>query len=71
MSYYKMMKQVEQQIDTKGKQTKSADYVGSGLLARSEMPTGPLRAAGSVTEEIAEYIEAIRQQKEELIRGSK
>lgn len=71
MSYYKMMKQVEQEIDTKGKQTKSADYVGSGLLARSEMPSGPVRGAGSITEEIAEYIEAIRQQKEELIRGSK
>jgi len=71
MSYYKMMKQVEQEIDSKGKQTKSADYVGSGLLARSEMPTGPIRAAGSVTEEIAEYIMAIRQQKEELIRRSK
>lgn len=65
-----MMKQVEQNIDTKGKQTKSTAFTGSGLLARSSMPVGPIRAAETVTDEIAEYILAIRQQKEELMGGT-
>lgn len=66
-----MMKQIEQTIDSKGKQTKSTEFTGSGLLARSSMPVGPVRAAKTITDEIAEYILAIRQQKEELMGGTK
>lgn len=71
MSYYRMMKRIEKRIDDKGKQTKSSEILGSGLLARSSMPTGPLSAAEDVTDEIASYIMSVRRQKEELISGKK
>ena len=66
MSYYKMMKSVEEKIAA-AKPTKKADFTGSGLLARTKMPTGPLRAAGDVTDEIAQYIISIRKQREEMM----
>lgn len=67
MSYYKMMKSIEEKIAA-AKATKKADFTGSGLLARTKMPTGPVRGS-DVTDEIADYITAIRKQKEELMNG--
>ena len=69
MSYYKMMKSVEEKIAAT-KPTKKTDFTGSGLLARSKMPTGPARAVGSdVSAEIAQYIMSIRKQREEMMNG--
>ncbi len=68
MSYYKMMKSIEEKIAST-KATKKTDFTGSGLLARAKMPAGPARGASNVTDEIADYIMAIRQQKEELMNG--
>ena len=69
MSYYNTMKKVEEKIAST-KVTKRHSLTGTGLLARSAMPSGPARAAGGdITSEIADYISAIRKQKEELIRG--
>lgn len=67
MSYYKMMKQVDEKISA-AKATKKADLSGSGLLARSKMPVGPTRGT-DVTDEIASYIDTIRTRKEELLNG--
>ena len=69
MSYYKMMKAIEEKIAT-AKSTKKPELTGSGLLARTRMPSGPSRAS-DVTDEIAEYLITIRQQKEELMNGKK
>lgn len=68
MSYYKMMKAIEQKIAA-AKSTKKPDLSGSGLLARSRMPVGPVSAAGDITDELADYIMTIRRQKEELMNG--
>ena len=68
MSYYKMMKSIEEKIAA-AKPTKKPEFSGSGLLARTRMPAGPLRAAGDVTTEIANYIATIRRQKEELLNA--
>lgn len=67
MSYYKIMKQVDEKISA-AKATKKADLSGSGLLARSKMPVGPTRGT-DVTDEIASYIDTIRTRKEELLNG--
>ncbi len=68
MSYYQVMKRVEAKIaDTKV--TKRPSMTGTGLLARSSMPSGPVSASSDITDEIADYISAIRKQKEELLRG--
>lgn len=67
MSYYKMMKPIEEKLAA-AKATKKTDFTGSGLLARTKMPTGPVRGA-DVTDEIADYIMAIRKQKEELMNA--
>jgi hypothetical protein len=67
MSYYKMMKSVEEKI-TATKSSKKPEFAGSGLLARTKMSSGPL-SASNVTDEIADYIMAIRRQKEELMNG--
>ena len=67
MSYYKVMKQVDEKISA-AKATKKADLSGSGLLARTKMPVGPTRGA-DVTDEIASYINTIRTRKEELLNG--
>lgn len=69
MSYYKMMKAIEEKIAA-AKSTKKPELTGSGLLARTRLPAGPARAS-DVTEEIAEYLMTIRQQKEELMNGKK
>ena len=68
MSYYRMMKAIEEKISS-AKSTKKTELTGSGLLARTKMPTGPVRAAGDITDELADYIMSIRRQKEELING--
>lgn len=68
MSYYKMMKSIEEKLAST-KATKKPDFAGSGLLARTKMPTGPARAADDITSEIADYIAAIRKQKEELMNA--
>lgn len=68
MSYYKMMKSIEEKIAA-AKPTKKTYFTGSGLLARTKMPTGPLRAAGDVSDEIAQYIMSIRKQKEEMMNA--
>lgn len=68
MSYYKMMKSVEEKIAA-AKPTKKTDFTRSGLLARTKMPIGPLRAAGDVSDEIAQYIMSIRKQKEEMMNA--
>lgn len=68
MSYYRMMKSIEEKIAA-AKSSKKPELSGSGLLARTKMPTGPVSAAGDITDEIAEYIMAIRRQKEELMNG--
>ena len=67
MSYYKIMKQVDEKLST-AKASKKTDLTGSGLLARTKMPVGPTRGA-DVTEEIASYIDTIRTRKEELLNG--
>jgi hypothetical protein len=67
MSYYKIMKQVDEKIGA-AKSTKKADLTGSGLLARTKMPVGPTRGT-DVTDEIASYIDTIRTRKEELLNG--
>ena len=67
MSYYKVMKQVDEKIAA-SKATKKADLAGSGLLARTKMPVGPTRGT-DVTDEIASYIDTIRTRKEELLNG--
>lgn len=67
MSYYKVMKQVDEKIAA-AKSTKKADLSGSGLLARTKMPVGPTRGT-DVTDEIASYIDTIRTRKEELLNG--
>jgi hypothetical protein len=67
MSYYKMIKQVDEKISA-AKATKKADLTGSGLLARTKFPVGPIRGT-DVTDEIASYIDTIRTRKEELING--
>lgn len=70
MSYYKMMKQIEDRLTERGKSVKKTGLTGSGLLARSEMPVGPARASSDdIIDELADYIESIRKQKEEIIRG--
>ena len=69
MSYYKIMKRVEEKI-AQAKPTKRPSMTGRGLLARSALPTGPLRGVSDdITTEIADYISAIRKQKEELMNG--
>jgi len=68
MSYYRMMKSIEEKIAA-AKATKKPDLAGSGLLARTKMPTGPVRGSSDATDEIAEYLMAIRRQKEELMNG--
>lgn len=69
MSYYKVMKRVEEKLNQE-KQSKKTAFTGSGLLARSKMPTGPLSGVSEdISDEIASYISAIRKQKEELING--
>ena len=69
MSYYKIMKRVEEKI-AQAKRTKRPSLTGSGLLARSALPPGPLRGVSDdITTEIADYISAIRKQKEELMNG--
>lgn len=71
MAYYKAIKQIEAKLAAT-KPTKKPQYAGSGLLARSSLPSGPTRSMGDdVTSEIAEYIDAIRKQKEELLNGRK
>lgn len=71
MSYYRIMKQVEEKI-AEAKPTKRPSLTGKGLLARSKMPVGPLRATSDdITSEIADYISTIRQQKEELMNGGR
>lgn len=67
MSYYKIMKQVDEKISA-AKASKKADLTGSGLLARTKMPVGPTRGT-DVTDEIASYIDTIRTRKEELLNG--
>ena len=69
MSYYKMMKSVEEKLAAT-KKTKTPSLSGQGLLARSSFPTGPTRGM-DVTDEIASYIDSIRTQKEELLNGKK
>ena len=67
MSYYKMMKGIEAKIASV-KPTKKADFTGSGLLARTKLPAGPLRGVSEdITSDIASYLMAIRKQKEELM----
>lgn len=69
MSYYKMMKQINEKIEA-GKVPKRTAFSGSGLLARSSMPTGPMSAiSDDISSELASYISAIRKQKEELLNG--
>lgn len=69
MAYYKVMKRVEEKLNQE-KQTKRTAFTGSGLLARSKMPTGPLTGVtDDISDEIAAYIKAIRKQKEELLNG--
>ena len=69
MSYYKVMKRVEEKLNQE-KQSKKTAFTGSGLLARSKMPTGPLSGVSEdISDEIASYISAIRKQKEELLNG--
>jgi len=69
MSYYKMMKRVEEKIAA-AKPTKRPSLTGKGLLARSALPTGPLRGVSDdITTEIADYISTIREQREELMNG--
>lgn len=69
MSYYAMMKSIEEKIAA-SRPTKSTEYVGSGLLARSKAPTGSMKASNNdINEELAKYIMAIRKQKEEIING--
>ena len=67
MSYYKVMKQIDEKISA-AKATKKADLSGSGLLARSKFPVGPTRGSDT-TDEIASYIDTIRTRKEELLNG--
>jgi hypothetical protein len=67
MAYYKMMKSVEEKIAA-AKAPKKSDLAGQGLLARSNLPSGPTRGM-DVTDEIAAYIDSIRKQKEELLNG--
>jgi len=67
MSYYKVMKKVNEKLNQE-KQAKRTAFTGSGLLARSRMPTGPLSGVSEdISDEIASYISAIRKQKEELL----
>ena len=61
------MKQVEAKAGD-AKSTKKADLAGSGLMFRSKVDAGPTRASSDITSEIASYIEAIRSQKEELLK---
>ena len=69
MSYYKIMKRVEEKI-AQAKPTKRPSMTGRGLLARSALPSGPLRGVSDdITTEIADYISVIRKQKEELMNG--
>lgn len=67
MSYYRIMKQVDEKI-VESKASKKPDLSGSGLLARTKFPVGPTRGT-DVTDEIASYIDTIRTRKEELING--
>jgi len=67
MSYYKIMKQVDEKISA-AKASKKADLTGSGLLARTKFPVGPTRGT-DITDEIASYIDTIRTRKEELLNG--
>jgi hypothetical protein len=69
MSYYKMMKQIESRIEDRTKAAKKTSLTGTGLLTRSKLSPGPVRSQSDITDEIADYIESIRQQKEEIIRG--
>lgn len=69
MSYYKMMRGIEEKIAA-AKPTKNPDLAGSGLLVRTKAPTGPLRSTSKdISDELASYIIAIRKQKEEIISG--
>jgi hypothetical protein len=68
MSYYKMMKSIEEKIAA-AKATKRPELSGSGLLARTKMPVGPASGSSDITEEVADYIMSIRRQKEELMNG--
>ena len=69
MSYYKAMKRIEEKIAA-AKTNKKTDFTGSGLLARSKMPSGPLSSVSAdITDELADYISTIRKQKEELLNG--
>jgi len=70
MSYYKMMKKIEERLDAKSKSSKQAEFTGSGLLARSKLPAGSQKALPQdVVDELADYIQIIRKQKEEIVRG--
>lgn len=69
MSYYKMMRGIEEKIAA-AKTTKNPDLAGSGLLVRTKAPSGPVRATNKdISDELASYIMAIRKQKEEIISG--
>lgn len=68
MSYYRMMRPIEEKIAAV-KSAKKPALAGSGLLARTRMPVGPSRAAPDITSEIANYLMAIRRQKEELMNA--
>lgn len=68
MSYYRMMRPIEEKI-AEAKATKKPALTGSGLLARTRMPVGSIRAAPDITSEIASYLMAIRRQKEELMNA--
>ena len=70
MSYYRMMQSIEKKIAST-KSTKKPELTGSGLLARTKMPVGPVRGATDITSEIASYLMTIRQQKEELMNAKK
>jgi hypothetical protein len=65
-NYSKVMKNINAIIDGREKKTKSTTGT-SGLLTRTKY-TGPVRGM-SVEDELADYIEAIRQQTKDLTRG--
>lgn len=72
MSYYKLMKKIEDRLGERTKAVKRTEFTGSGLLARSTMPVGSQKSLPSdAIDEIADYVEVIRKEKEEVIRGRK
>ena len=65
-NYSKVMKNIDAIIEGREKKTKSTTGT-SGLLTRTKY-IGPVKGM-SVEDELADYIEAIRQQTKDLTRG--